>query len=100
VVELEDGTIYFVHVDLEKEKVIRISPPICKINRRLELKMEEGREMEATSKYLCAPIIMMYIGLGVTIATAVSIHANKSRSCNTLDNRRRICRFYVRSNLL
>gem|GEM_PF-6196705 len=26
--ELEDGTIYFVHVDLEKEKVIRISPPL------------------------------------------------------------------------
>ena len=26
--ELEDGTIYFVHVDLEKGKVIRISPPI------------------------------------------------------------------------
>ncbi|MDI6811413.1 MAG: hypothetical protein QMD80_07075 [archaeon] len=27
--------------------------------------------MEATSKYLDAPIIMMYIGLGVTIVTAV-----------------------------
>lgn len=26
--ELEDGTIYFVHVDLEKGKVIRISPPL------------------------------------------------------------------------
>jgi hypothetical protein len=26
--ELEDGTVYFVHVDLEKGKVIRISPPI------------------------------------------------------------------------
>ena len=26
--ELEDGTIYFVHIDLEKGKVIRISPPI------------------------------------------------------------------------
>lgn len=26
---LEDGTIYFVHVDLEKGKVIRISPPIA-----------------------------------------------------------------------
>ena len=26
--ELEDGTIYFVHVDLEKGKVIRISPLI------------------------------------------------------------------------
>lgn len=26
--ELEDGTVYFVHVDLEKEKVIRISPPV------------------------------------------------------------------------
>lgn len=25
---LEDGAIYFMHVDLEKEKVIRISPPI------------------------------------------------------------------------
>ena len=26
--ELEDGTVYFVHVDLEKGKVIRISPPL------------------------------------------------------------------------
>jgi hypothetical protein len=26
--ELEDGTIYFVHVDLEKGKVIRMSPPL------------------------------------------------------------------------
>ena len=26
--ELEDGTIYFVHIDLEKGKVIRISPPL------------------------------------------------------------------------
>jgi len=34
VVELEDGTIYFVHVDLEKEKVIRISPPIYKIQNK------------------------------------------------------------------
>lgn len=28
VFELEDGTVYFVHVDIEKGKVIRISPPI------------------------------------------------------------------------
>jgi uncharacterized membrane protein len=33
VVKLEDGTIYFVHVDLEKGKVIRISPPIYKLKR-------------------------------------------------------------------
>jgi hypothetical protein len=26
--KLEDGTVYFVHVDLEKGKVIRISPPV------------------------------------------------------------------------
>ena len=26
--KLEDGTVYFVHVDLAKEKVIRVSPPI------------------------------------------------------------------------
>ncbi len=26
--ELEDGTVYFVHVDIAKEKVIRVSPPI------------------------------------------------------------------------
>lgn len=28
VFRLEDGTVYFVHVDLEKERIIRISPPI------------------------------------------------------------------------
>jgi len=31
---LEDGAIYFMHVDLEKEKVIRISPPIYKIQNK------------------------------------------------------------------
>ena len=30
--ELEDGTVYFVHVDLEKGKVIRISPPLLSLS--------------------------------------------------------------------
>ena len=29
--ELEDGTVYFVHVDIAKEKVIRVSPPIYRL---------------------------------------------------------------------
>jgi ribosomal protein L6P/L9E len=31
--KLEDGTVYFVHVDLAKEKVIRVSPPIYRKER-------------------------------------------------------------------